>query len=105
MQPEKLALFIVSQPNRILEKWSNIFEKKAITTIDNQSVRVGREEIALLDLCSVRNLRVESRTIMINNRKGNAYREMYLSRGAQQFIAHFDDMETVSRLDTPIELN
>lgn len=105
MQPEKLALFIVSQPNRILEEWSTIFDKKTISANDNQPVRVGQEEIALLDLCTVRNNRVESRTIMINSRQGNGYREMYLSRGAQRFIAHFDDMETVSRLDIPIELN
>jgi hypothetical protein len=89
MHQEKLELLIVSHPEAILERWIGV-----------------QEDISLLDLCHVRDGRVESRVIMINNRKGNPYRDLYLTQGAKPFIEPFGEGETaICRLNAPLELN
>jgi hypothetical protein len=88
MHQEKLELLIVSHPEAILERWFGV-----------------QGDISLLDLCHVREGRVESRVIMINNRQGNPYRDLYLTQGAKPFIEPFGEVETVCRLNAPIELN
>ena len=88
MQQEKLALLIVSHPEAILERWIGV-----------------QEDISLLDLCHVQSGRIESRVIMINNRKGNPYREVYLTQGAKPFMEPFGENESICRLNAPLVLN
>ena len=88
MPQEKLALLIVSHPEALLERWIGV-----------------QEDISLLDLCHVQSGRIESRVIMINNKKGNPYREVYLSQGSKPFMEPFGEVESVCRLNEPIELN
>ena len=88
MHQEKLELLIVSHPEAILERWFGV-----------------QADISLLDLCHIRANKVESRVIMINNRQGNPYRELYLTQGAGPFIEPFAQNEADCRLNAPLELN
>jgi hypothetical protein len=89
MENEKLALLIVSHPEAILEKWIGV-----------------QEDISLLDLCHVNKGKIESRVIMINNRNGNPYRDLYLTQGSKPFMEPFGDTEALDcRLNAPLELN
>ena len=88
MPQEKLALLIVSHPEALLERWIGV-----------------QEDISLLDLCHVQSGKIASRVIMINNKKGNPYREVYLSQGAGPFMEPFGETNSVCQLNEPIALN
>lgn len=88
MSKEKLELLIVSHPEAIHERWICV-----------------QEDISLLDICRVQAGRIESRVIMINNRKGNPYRDLYLTQGIKPFNEPFGEVEETCILNEEICLN
>jgi hypothetical protein len=88
MSKEKLELLIVSHPEAILDRWIGV-----------------QEDISLLDLCRIQSGKIKSRVIMINNRKGNPYRDLYLTQGIKPFTDRLNESELVCSLNAPINFN
>jgi hypothetical protein len=88
MSKEKLELLIVSHPDAILHRWIGV-----------------TGDISLLDVCHVQDRKIQSRVVMINNRKGNPYRDLYLNQGSGPFTEPFGEIEMACTLNAPLQMN